>query len=127
MRTFKSFLRGLGCVDDKYKTLKTGSCRGFKAPTATSLGYLPHPQKRAPDAVNKNVNQAQFGDLKRLFTAIDKLRAHKRIKVGTLAELQRDDHPWIQAYFHGPRARAAGIGQGGAAEAAAGFNPIPAN
>lgn len=34
----------------------------------------------------------------------------KRIKVGTLAELQRDDHPWIKAYFHGPRARAAGIG-----------------
>jgi len=35
----------------------------------------------------------------------------KRIKVGTLAELQRDDHPWIRAYFHGPRARAAGIDQ----------------
>jgi phospholipid/cholesterol/gamma-HCH transport system ATP-binding protein len=34
----------------------------------------------------------------------------KRIKVGTLAELLRDDHPWIKAYFHGPRARAAGIG-----------------
>jgi phospholipid/cholesterol/gamma-HCH transport system ATP-binding protein len=34
----------------------------------------------------------------------------KRIKVGTLAELQRDDHPWIRSYFHGPRARAAGIG-----------------
>jgi phospholipid/cholesterol/gamma-HCH transport system ATP-binding protein len=35
----------------------------------------------------------------------------KRIKVGTLAELQQDDHPWIKAYFHGPRARAAGIGE----------------
>jgi phospholipid/cholesterol/gamma-HCH transport system ATP-binding protein len=34
----------------------------------------------------------------------------KKIKVGTLAELQRDDHPWIKSYFHGPRARAAGIG-----------------
>ena len=34
----------------------------------------------------------------------------KRIKVGTLAELQQDDHPWIKSYFHGPRARAAGIG-----------------
>ncbi|MES1150514.1 MAG: ABC transporter ATP-binding protein [Dongia sp.] len=33
----------------------------------------------------------------------------KKIKVGTLAELQRDQHPWIKAYFHGPRARAAGI------------------
>jgi len=45
----------------------------------------------------------------------------KRIKVGTLAELQQDDHPWIKSYFHGPRARAAGIGGpmvGGAGEPA---------
>jgi phospholipid/cholesterol/gamma-HCH transport system ATP-binding protein len=33
----------------------------------------------------------------------------KKIKVGTLAELRRDEHPWIRSYFHGPRARAAGI------------------
>jgi phospholipid/cholesterol/gamma-HCH transport system ATP-binding protein len=33
----------------------------------------------------------------------------KKIKVGTLEELQRDEHPWIKAYFHGPRARAAGV------------------
>jgi phospholipid/cholesterol/gamma-HCH transport system ATP-binding protein len=42
----------------------------------------------------------------------------KKIKVGTLAELQRDDHPWIKAYFHGPRARAAGIGSSVIAEPA---------
>jgi phospholipid/cholesterol/gamma-HCH transport system ATP-binding protein len=45
----------------------------------------------------------------------------KKIKVGTLAELQRDQHPWIKSYFHGPRARAAGIDHPPAAE------PIPAN
>jgi phospholipid/cholesterol/gamma-HCH transport system ATP-binding protein len=31
----------------------------------------------------------------------------KRIVVGTMAELTRHPHPWIQTYFHGPRARAA--------------------
>jgi len=31
----------------------------------------------------------------------------KRIKTGTMAEHLRDDHPWIHAYFHGPRARVA--------------------
>lgn len=31
----------------------------------------------------------------------------KRIVAGTMAELMGDPHPWIQAYFHGPRARAA--------------------
>jgi phospholipid/cholesterol/gamma-HCH transport system ATP-binding protein len=32
----------------------------------------------------------------------------KRIRVGTMQEVMADDHPWLQDYFHGPRARAAG-------------------
>lgn len=36
----------------------------------------------------------------------------KRIKTGTMADHLRDDHPWIHAYFHGPRARVA-IGDSG--------------
>ncbi|MBL4721859.1 MAG: ABC transporter ATP-binding protein [Alphaproteobacteria bacterium] len=31
----------------------------------------------------------------------------KKIRLGTMAEHMRDPHPWIQEYFHGPRARAA--------------------
>ncbi|MFT6581846.1 MAG: ABC transporter ATP-binding protein [Alphaproteobacteria bacterium] len=31
----------------------------------------------------------------------------KKIRLGTMAEHRRDPHPWIQEYFHGPRARAA--------------------
>ena len=31
----------------------------------------------------------------------------KKVRVGTMADHMRDTHPWIQAYFHGPRARAA--------------------
>jgi phospholipid/cholesterol/gamma-HCH transport system ATP-binding protein len=31
----------------------------------------------------------------------------KRIRVGTMQNLMADDHPWLQDYFHGPRARAA--------------------
>ena len=34
----------------------------------------------------------------------------RRIRVGTLADHLKDEHPWIKEYFHGPRARAAGIG-----------------
>ena len=30
----------------------------------------------------------------------------KRLKIGTMAELVRDPHPWLQAYFRGPRGRA---------------------
>jgi phospholipid/cholesterol/gamma-HCH transport system ATP-binding protein len=31
----------------------------------------------------------------------------RRIVVGTMESLLNETHPWIQAYFHGPRARAA--------------------
>jgi phospholipid/cholesterol/gamma-HCH transport system ATP-binding protein len=31
----------------------------------------------------------------------------KRIRLATMAEHMKDPHPWIQSYFHGPRARAA--------------------
>jgi phospholipid/cholesterol/gamma-HCH transport system ATP-binding protein len=41
----------------------------------------------------------------------------KRVRVGTMADHRQDPHPWIQAYFHGPRARAA-FGAGGAGDQA---------
>ena len=31
----------------------------------------------------------------------------KRIMVGTMPELMEQSHPWLRAYFHGPRGRAA--------------------
>jgi len=38
--------------------------------------------------------------------------AEKRvIAVGTIAELMKTDHPWIQEYFNGPRGRAAAVAQ----------------
>jgi phospholipid/cholesterol/gamma-HCH transport system ATP-binding protein len=36
----------------------------------------------------------------------------KRVKVDTMENLLKDDHPWIRAYFHGPRGRAARHVQG---------------
>lgn len=82
-----AFLRSLGCVDDNYKTIKTGRCKGFKAAKGDTLGYHPHPQKYAPDRVNPDVDAAQFGDLERLFTTIDKLRARKRVSVSKTIHL----------------------------------------
>ena len=50
-------------------------------------------------------------DLDSLVTICDRIAVlvDRKIKVGTLEDLMRDPHPWIQSYFHGPRARAAGI------------------
>ncbi|HLF66264.1 MAG TPA: ATP-binding cassette domain-containing protein, partial [Gammaproteobacteria bacterium] len=45
-------------------------------------------------------------DLDTLFSICDKIAVivDKRVIVGTLDELLKYDHPWFQAYFHGPRA-----------------------
>jgi phospholipid/cholesterol/gamma-HCH transport system ATP-binding protein len=48
-------------------------------------------------------------DLDSLFAICDRVAVlvDKKIRVGTLDEHLRDDHPWIHSYFHGPRGRAA--------------------
>ena len=50
-------------------------------------------------------------DLDSLHAICDRIAVlvDKRVKVGTMAEHLKDDHPWIREYFHGPRARAAQI------------------
>src|SRR5579862_5736265 len=48
-------------------------------------------------------------DLDTLFAICDRVAVlvDKQIRIGTLAQHLEDDHPWIHAYFHGPRGRAA--------------------
>ncbi|WP_147653430.1 ABC transporter ATP-binding protein [Vulcaniibacterium gelatinicum] len=49
-------------------------------------------------------------DLDTLYTICDRVAvlADRRVLVtAPVAEVERFDHPWVQAYFHGPRARAA--------------------
>jgi phospholipid/cholesterol/gamma-HCH transport system ATP-binding protein len=48
-------------------------------------------------------------DLDSLFAICDRVAVlvDKKVRVGTLDQLLQDDHPWIHAYFHGPRGRAA--------------------
>jgi hypothetical protein len=76
------FMRAMGCVDESYRSVRSGSCRGFKAAQADSFGYHPHPQKLAPDQINPDPNEAQFADLTRLFSALDRLKAKRRLRLG---------------------------------------------
>jgi phospholipid/cholesterol/gamma-HCH transport system ATP-binding protein len=48
-------------------------------------------------------------DLDSLYAICDRVAVltHKKVIVGTIAELERNNDPWIHSYFHGPRARAA--------------------
>ena len=48
-------------------------------------------------------------DLDSLIAICDRIAVliDKKVLVGTLDELLRNPHPWVQSYFHGPRGRAA--------------------
>jgi phospholipid/cholesterol/gamma-HCH transport system ATP-binding protein len=48
-------------------------------------------------------------DLDSLFAICDRVAVlvDKKVHVGTLEQLLKDNHPWIHSYFHGPRGRAA--------------------
>jgi phospholipid/cholesterol/gamma-HCH transport system substrate-binding protein len=51
-------------------------------------------------------------DLDSLYTACDRIAAlgdGQIIAQGTIAEMLASDHPWLRAYFHGKRGRAAGL------------------
>jgi hypothetical protein len=74
------FLRQMGCVNSRYHHIRSGSCKHFRAATGDSFGYHPHPKKLAPDKANRDRDDAQFGDFKRLFHALDKLSRGRRIK-----------------------------------------------
>jgi phospholipid/cholesterol/gamma-HCH transport system ATP-binding protein len=54
-------------------------------------------------------------DLDTLFTICDRVAVlvDKKIRAGTLEQMLQDDHPWIRAYFHGPRGRAALLAETG--------------
>ncbi len=54
-------------------------------------------------------------DLDSLIACADRIAVlvDNRVRIGTMAELLSDPHPWIQAYFNGPRGRAAVAAQTG--------------
>ncbi|MDO5610686.1 MAG: ABC transporter ATP-binding protein [Pseudomonadota bacterium] len=55
-------------------------------------------------------------DLDTLYTICDRVAvlADKKVIINApLGEIEHFDHPWVQAYFHGPRARAAQVAASG--------------
>jgi hypothetical protein len=75
-----AFLRALGCVDAKFKKLKTGRCKNFVAPRADGFAFHPHGVLASPESVFPNKDDVSIASLSRLTTVLDKLSSAKRIK-----------------------------------------------
>ena len=73
------FLRELACVNRRYKRVRSGPCRGFRPARADAFGYHPHGVEFGPEDPNPDRDQAQIGDLPRLFAVLDRLTRMGRI------------------------------------------------
>jgi hypothetical protein len=66
------FIRALGCVDERYRRVRTGPCAGFKPAIADGFAYHPHGVLRAPDERAIENDNAAIADLGRLAAVLDK-------------------------------------------------------
>jgi hypothetical protein len=74
------FLRAFACVDKKYRPIRTGECKRYKAPTAYGFAYHPHGILKAPSKRSPNKDDAQMADLSRVISTLDKLTRKRRVK-----------------------------------------------
>jgi hypothetical protein len=73
------FLRELACVDRRYKWMRRGPCKRFRPARADAFGYHPHGVEFGPEDPNPDRDQAQIGDIPRLFAVLDRLTRMGRI------------------------------------------------
>jgi hypothetical protein len=73
------FIRAMGCLDDRYRRITVGACRGFRPARADAFGYHPYQVRERPTQPQRNPALAKLGDLRRLFGVIDRLTGTRRI------------------------------------------------
>jgi hypothetical protein len=73
------FLRAMGCRDRRMRALRTGPCRGFKAPYADAVGHHPYALFQSPFAHSRERDDAAIGDTGRLLATLDRLSARRAI------------------------------------------------
>src|SRR3954451_6842837 len=77
-----AFLRQLGCVDPRYRRIRTGPCAHFKPVTATALAFHPHSITYAPWQPFVGRDDANLASLGRLEAVLDRLRHAGRLRAG---------------------------------------------
>jgi hypothetical protein len=76
-----SFIRAMGCVDSRYRKVRSGSCRGFAPATGDLFAYHPHGLKLAPSQPDRAPDQAQLPDLGEVTGALDRVQRAGGLKV----------------------------------------------
>jgi len=66
-----AFIRAFGCVDERYKPIRTGRCRGFQPARIDGFAYHPHAIKASPSTPSPHRDDATIADLKKLEKTLD--------------------------------------------------------
>jgi hypothetical protein len=66
-----SFIRAFGCVDERYRPVRTGRCRGFQPARIDGFAYHPHAIKASPETPSPHTDDANIADLRKLETTLD--------------------------------------------------------
>jgi hypothetical protein len=74
-----AFLRAFGCVDARFRKLKSGRCRNFKPAPADGLAFHPHGVLTAPDRAFVDRDDVNLASISRLLSTLDRLTRSNRI------------------------------------------------
>jgi hypothetical protein len=74
------FLRSMGCRDARFRPVRSGRCKGFKAVPADAIGHHPYALFQSPYQRSRYRDDAAIGDWRRLEQTLDRLVARKAIK-----------------------------------------------
>ena len=66
-----AFIRAFGCVDELYKPVRTGRCRGFVPARIDGFAYHPHAIKASPSTPSPRTDDANIADLRKLEATLD--------------------------------------------------------
>jgi hypothetical protein len=78
-----AFLRALGCVDSRYRRIRSGSCAHFHPLKATALAYHPHSVTYSPTRPFPSSDDANLASLGRVEKVVDRLRHAGRLRIGS--------------------------------------------
>jgi hypothetical protein len=100
-----TFIRQFGCVNAKYKKLKSGACKRYKAPSGDAFAVHPYGAKTPPDSPPKSAEDINLATLSRLESSLDRLRRLGRLKGPRKMDLYVDEY----GYQTNPPDRTSGI------------------
>ena len=73
-----TFVRDMGCVNSKFRRMRSGMCTGFKPATGDGFAYHAYGVNNLPDQPFPDPNDIDLASLPRLESTLDKPAGHGR-------------------------------------------------